>query len=103
MGCRCDAIFNSLRNSIMKTLKHKLTVTITFIALAVISGSCRPSVQEVEKVVSTVPLGANRTEVWNALIKAYPKNIYPYQLTTPAHLVTEQMIKADKDLIAEFN
>jgi hypothetical protein len=84
----------------MKTSNLKKCMMGVLLAGLVIMLGCRPSVHDVIEVISKVPLGTNRAEIWNVLVKAYPNEVYPYQLTTPAHPVTEGMIKADNDLIA---
>ena len=73
-----------------------------FASLVVLMG-CRPSIHEVVKVISAVPLGTSRAEMWNTLAKAYPKKVRPYELTTPPLAMTEGMIKADKNLIEVFH
>jgi hypothetical protein len=60
---------------------------------------CRPSIHEVVRVISTLPLGVSRTEVWKTLVNQYPKQVWPYELANPALPLTEGQIQAAKNVI----
>jgi hypothetical protein len=91
----------------MKISFYKIVVLTALITLTITSGGCRPSVQDVEKVVASVPLGANRDDIRKVLVAAYgekfPNWKQSYALIDPPIKVTKLMLKADKDLIANFN
>jgi hypothetical protein len=88
----------------MKKLRCLLLIAVACIALTVVSGGCRPTVKEVVKVISTVPLGASRDEVRTILVEAYskrfPRSKQSYTLADSPRLVSEGLNIADKELYA---
>jgi hypothetical protein len=88
----------------MKISNCKILLTVMFMALTVVSGGCRPSVQEVAKIISTVSLGASRDDVRKVLVEAYenqfPNSKQSYALVDPPRTVSEGLLKANRELYA---
>jgi len=60
---------------------------------------CRPSIHDVIKVISTVPLGTSRVEMWHSIARVYPKQVFAYNYVTPALPLTDGQIQAIKHLM----
>jgi hypothetical protein len=90
--------------SIFKKLNIILVAAVTI--LVVFGSGCRPSVREVVGVVSTIPLGTSRDGVKETMLKAYSKKYSDkasrqgYMLAEPPRPVTNDIINAEKTLIA---
>jgi hypothetical protein len=83
----------------------KCLVGVLFAGLVILMG-CRPTVQDVVKVIAPVPLGVSRDEVRKFLVDAYgekfPKLKQSYALVNPPIPVTKLIIKADIELLAGY-
>ncbi len=83
--------------------KRALALAVT-IAGGIICGSCRPSVHEVADIVSTVPIGASREQVREALVQAYSKRFphfrHDYGLVDDPQPLSDGVKEADKRLLA---
>jgi len=84
--------------------KRALALAIT-IGGGIICGSCRPSVHEVADIVSSVPLGASREQVREALVQAYSKKFahfkHDYALVDDPQPVSEGLKAADRKLLTD--
>jgi hypothetical protein len=68
--------------------------------LIVVVNGCRPSIHEVVKVISNIPIGTNREEMRKILLKAYPNDLQSFDLVRPPLAMTELMIQDEKNTIA---
>jgi hypothetical protein len=95
--------------NIMNTLKNRnIYLAFTIAVLMALEMGCRPSVREVVKVVSIIPLNSSRDEVKLIIFNAYSKK-YPdkaskqgYMLTEPPRPLTYGIINAEITLISQI-